>query len=133
MAYTPSTFDQNKQTTPVMTNNNGVIVSPFAEGNDNFRYANVSKFDSTYYAGINVQVWFDDILYDDVVNLQYQVIEQVMPIFSYARYTYNFAARGSRVIQGSFSINFKRASYLLSLLNNISILFNYIWEQVYYP
>ena len=48
-------------------------------------------FNSSYYSGIEVSIYFDSTFIDDVVDIQYQMTEQVMPIFSYASYTYDLA------------------------------------------
>jgi hypothetical protein len=44
----------------------------------------------------------------------------VAPIYGYASYTADKVARGNRFVQGQFSINFKEAGYLQTILNSLS-------------
>jgi hypothetical protein len=80
------------------------------------QYITTTEFNSRYYAGADVNIFFNDTWLDEVVNIQYQIVENTMPFFGYASYTWNTVAKGSRSIQGSFTINFKKAGYLLTLL-----------------
>lgn len=75
----------------------------------------VRNFNSTYYSGLDLQVWFEDYHVDEIINIQYQVSENVLPLYNYASYTYTALAKGTRIIQGSFSINF-RDSYTIKEL-----------------
>ncbi len=79
----------------------------------------VDEFHSTYWSGINISIFFNDYFIDDIVNLQYQVQEQVYPIYAYGDYKYRHVARGSRIIQGSFTMNFKRSFYMQLILQKI--------------
>ena len=42
-----------------------------------------------------------------------------MPLFSYADYTFGAVMHGARRVQGSFTINYKRESYLFELLGTL--------------
>jgi hypothetical protein len=77
----------------------------------------VDEFDSAYWSGIDASIFFNDMFIDDIINIQYQITENVMPIYGYGDYVLRATARGSRIIQGSFSINFKRSFYVLKVLN----------------
>jgi hypothetical protein len=56
---------------------------------------------------------------DQAVQLQYQVMENRTPYYGYASYTYNRAAAGTRLIQGTFAINFRDTYYIYKLLDLI--------------
>jgi|SRR5579875_900326 len=75
-------------------------------------------FSEDYFSGADVNIFFGDIWVDEATNLTFQLIEDVMPIYGYASYTFDTAVRGKRVIAGSFNINFKSAEYLKSVLDN---------------
>lgn len=77
------------------------------------------RFKSEYFSGADVRIYFGDIWLDEVTNLQFSMQEQVSPIFGYASYTWDKVARGTRYIQGSFTINFKESYYLHSVLNGL--------------
>lgn len=79
-------------------------------------YVVFQSFASNYYSGLDMSCYFDNIFMDEIVQLQYQEVENVRPNFSYADYTYRSATHGTRLVQGSFAINFKEAGYMYKLL-----------------
>lgn len=79
----------------------------------------IDKFDSTYWSGLDSQVYFDNILINEAIQLSYVVSEQIRPYFGYASYVANRIHHGARIIQGELSMNFKRDGYLFSLLRTI--------------
>jgi hypothetical protein len=95
----------------------------------------VDQYFQTYWSGLDARVYAHpssslgklseknlfqkDIFLDEIVMLQWELQEAVMPLFSYADYTYRSLAHGARRVQGAFSINFKRDSYLFELLREI--------------
>ena len=74
----------------------------------------------TYWSGLDAKVYANDVFLDDLVTLQYEVQEAVLPIYSYADYTFRSLARGARRVQGAFVINFRRDAYLFELLRLLS-------------
>lgn len=76
----------------------------------------VNDFRSRYYSGLDISVYFGDVFIDEIVQLQYQEMEQTRPMFGYADYTFRDVIHGSRIVQGSFAINFKDAGYIPTLL-----------------
>jgi hypothetical protein len=74
-------------------------------------------FPKEYFSGSDVKIYFGNQLVDEITSLEFQISEPVMPIYGYASYTPDAWARGSRIVNGSFSINFKEAYYLYSLMN----------------
>jgi hypothetical protein len=79
-----------------------------------------TRFRADYFAGADIRIYFGDIWIDEVTSLQFTLQEQVAPIFGYASYTWDKVARGSRYIQGSFSINFKESYYLQQVMKSLS-------------
>lgn len=77
------------------------------------------RFSEEYFAGQDVRIYFGDVWVDEIVSMQFTMMENVAPIFGYASYTYDTVARGSRQIQGSFRINFKESYYLHFITNRL--------------
>lgn len=75
---------------------------------------------SSYYSGTDIRIYLGDYWVDEIVELEFGLQEQLAPIFGYASYTADRVARGSRYVQGQFSINFKEAGYLQTILNSLS-------------
>ncbi len=79
----------------------------------------VDRFDSTYWSGLDAQVYFDNVLLNETIQINYVVSEQIRPYYGYASYTAQRIHHGARIIQGEITMNYKRDGYLFSLLNYI--------------
>lgn len=77
------------------------------------------RFGQDFFSGADTKIYFGDILVDTVMNLQFSMMENVVPIYGYKSYTFDAVARGNRIIKGSFRIAFKEAYYLHSIINEI--------------
>lgn len=77
----------------------------------------VDQFDSTYWSGLDVQIFANNILIDEAIQVSYAISEQTRPYYGYASYVPDRIYHGARLIQGELSLNFKRDGYLFSLLN----------------
>lgn len=77
----------------------------------------VDQFDSTYWSGLDVQIYANNVLIDEAIQLSYSISEQVRPYYGYASYVADRIYHGARIIQGELSLNFKRDAYLFSLIN----------------
>ncbi|HDR7632489.1 TPA: hypothetical protein QCX75_001179 [Bacillus mycoides] len=75
---------------------------------------------ANYYSGTDIRIYFGDNWIDEIVEIEWTMQEQLEPIYGYASYTWDKVARGNRLVQGSFSINFKEAGYLQTVLNSLS-------------
>jgi len=73
-----------------------------------------------YFSGTDAEIYFDEIYIDEVVQIQFQMQQNTLPLFGYNSYVYDQVARGSRIINGSFTINFTKANYLYDVLNTLS-------------
>jgi len=65
-----------------------------------------------YYSGTQAQIYFDDVLVDEIVQIQYATATNKMPIYGYASELFDTVASGNLLVQGSFVINFIEAGYL---------------------
>lgn len=77
------------------------------------------RFTADYFSGCNVSLFFGDVLIDEIVALECQVQEQIQPVYGYASYTYDAIAHGSRLVTGSFKINFVQSGYLMHVMNEL--------------
>jgi hypothetical protein len=66
---------------------------------------------------------------EEIVALDFSLAEQVMPVYGYNSFVFDAIARGKRIISGSFTINFKRAGYLKTILDE-AIGLNYEFNQL---
>lgn len=73
-------------------------------------------FPEEFFSGADVSIYFGDTWIDDLTSIQFEMIEQVQPIYGYASYTWDAVARGQRLIQGWFTIAFREAGYLNNLV-----------------
>lgn len=78
------------------------------------------RFGQDYFSGSDAKIYFDSILVDTVMNIQFSLSENVIPVYGYKSYTFDAIARGNRIIKGSFRIAFKEAYYLHSIANELS-------------
>lgn len=80
----------------------------------------VDRFDSVYYNGLDIRIYMDKYRIEDAVGLVYDIREQVVPVYGYASYTYDRALRGQRIIEGSFTVIFKKPYALIERVANIA-------------
>jgi hypothetical protein len=85
-------------------------------------------FSSEYFSSADVKLYFGDIWVDDAVSIAFSLSEEVMPIYGYNSYTFDTVARGRRLVQGQFAINFTSAGYLHQVVENANAIF-YALEQ----
>lgn len=77
-------------------------------------------FPQEFFAGANLNIYFGDILIDEVVGMALTLEEQALPIYGYGSYTWDAIAKGNRAIRGTFSIYYKEEGYLNTLLTQIN-------------
>lgn len=65
-----------------------------------------------YYSSIDATILFGDEIVDEIIQIQWTVDQQTMPLFGYNSYVWDDVARGSRIITGAFAINFVIPDYL---------------------
>ena len=77
---------------------------------------NYQIFPREYFSGIDCYISFNNIPIDEIVSMEFTLQEPIIPIYGYASYTYDAVAHGSRIVTGSFTINFKESLYIRSAL-----------------
>jgi len=76
-------------------------------------------FSDQYFSGTDVHIYFGDIYVDEITGIELTVQENVQPIYGYASYTADAWARGTRLITGTFRINFKESYYLHAICQTL--------------
>ena len=77
-----------------------------------------------YYSSLDVEIYFGDHYIDEILHLEYQVQQNTLPIFGYNSFIFDKAVQGTRLIQGSFTINFTEADYLFKLVEELKAMYN---------
>jgi hypothetical protein len=72
-----------------------------------------------YFSGIDAEIYFDEMYIDEIVQFQYQIQQNTMPLFGYNSYVFDQVAVGSRMVQGTFAVNFTQANYLFNVLSTL--------------
>jgi hypothetical protein len=75
-------------------------------------------FSNEYFSGADMHIYFGDIWVDEITDISFTLQEEVLPIFGYNSYTYDTIARGKRMIQGQFTLNFTSTGYLQQVLTH---------------
>lgn len=86
------------------------------EFSDKEEYKIVDQFDSSYWSGLHMDVYLGKVHMPEIIQMSYQIVETVKPYWGYASYIPHRLHHGSRIVQGEFSLNFKRFGYMFSLL-----------------
>lgn len=76
-------------------------------------------FPEEYFTATDCHVYFNDVYMDELTGLSFSLSETVQPIYSYASNTWDYVARGTRIVQGEFRIAFKEAGYMFMILDHI--------------
>lgn len=114
-----------------MADNNSTHIYTIASGND----PNSKPFFSTgikqqngtvtrYFSGVNAEIYFNNIYIDEANYIEFALNQSTMLIFGYNSYVYDTVAKGSRMLQGNFSVNFTSSNYMYSVLNTLQTLDN---------
>lgn len=75
-------------------------------------------FASDYFSAADAKIYLGDVWIDDCVAFNYSMSEEAIPVYGYNSFTYDAIARGKRLVQGNFAINFKSVGYLKQVLEN---------------
>ena len=97
----------------------------YVQGHNVVKTSNGFKLSSTYYkkyySMIDTEIYFGDEYIEDAHDIQWQISQQVMPLYGYNSYLFDEYAKGNRIITGSFTINFCGAIEFDNLLKTASI------------
>lgn len=78
------------------------------------------QYDYDHYSGSNASLYIGDILIDEITSIQYRLEQQKRPIYGYASHHWDFVAKGTTIVTGNFTINFKEAGYLHIVLEHLA-------------
>lgn len=78
--------------------------------------ANTHVYDQEYFSGAQMNMYIGDVLIDEVTSLAVQVRQNKVPVYGYADQLFNKVSKGTVLVQGQFTINFKEAGYLYAVL-----------------
>lgn len=72
-----------------------------------------------YFSNIDADIYFGDKKMEDMVEFQFSVEEQKLPIFSYNKFYADVIVPGQRIVQGTFILNFTDGKYMDTVLSEI--------------
>lgn len=73
---------------------------------------NYKTYHYDYFTGPQCKVYFGDIWVDDIVTIQYNIVQNKEPIYGYASQNFDAVAMGTVLGQGQLTIAFKEVGYL---------------------
>lgn len=79
----------------------------------------VDVVDSTYWSGLDVEYFIDNIRLDDAIQISYQVTEQTRPYYGYSSYVADRIHHGARLISGELTVNLKHTSHMHKILDMV--------------
>lgn len=75
-------------------------------------------FPEEYFTSTDCQIYMNDVYIEDMTGLTFALSETTEGIFGYASNTWDYFARGKRIVQGQFRIAFREAGYLWTLMDH---------------
>jgi hypothetical protein len=78
------------------------------------------EYNDWYYSGSQAKVFFGNVWVDDIVTIQWDLVEQKAPLYGYASEKYDAVARGTQIVQGVFTIAFKHKDYITVILDHLN-------------
>lgn len=76
-------------------------------------------YNQEYFSGSQVGFYFGDVFIDEITSMQIAVRQRKMPIYGYNSQYFDRVVRGTVLVEGSFTINFKESGYLYTVLKHI--------------
>lgn len=83
-----------------------------------------------YFSSLDAEIYFGDILIDEIIEIAYDVSENVMPIYGYNSQTFDTLVTGTRLIQGQFTINFTKSGWVVECINKLKTILGTSNEQI---
>ena len=74
-----------------------------------------------YYSDTSVELYFNGRWVEDVNAIEWQIQRQAQPLFGYNSFIYDDVALGTRIVTGSFMINFTEPDYLRKVIEQEKI------------
>lgn len=111
-AYVKKFFDPNGSFDESLNTVDSEKEDPSKPKNPKAKRQVAGDYTPQYYSGAQTQIYFNDVLIDEITNIQYTPVTNKAPIYGYASELFDTVAAGNFIIQGSFTINFVEAGYL---------------------
>ncbi len=73
-------------------------------------------YDQEYFSASQMNIYIGDVLVDEVTSLSMTVQENKRPWYGYASPLFDAVSKGTVIVQGQFSINYKETGYLFNVL-----------------
>ena len=71
-----------------------------------------------HYSSIDADVLFNGQFIEELVSIQWNEMQQTLPLIGYNSYIFDEIAQGSRIIQGQFTIHFVIPDYLNQIIES---------------
>lgn len=75
-----------------------------------------TKLNTQYFSGTQSSLYIGDVWVDDVVNYSFRVEHSRAPVYGYGSQHYDLMPKGTIIIMGEFTINFREPNYLWLIL-----------------
>ena len=75
--------------------------------------------EDAYFSGAHVRAFFGPIWVDDIITIQWDLVNNKAPIYGYASRFFDAVADGTVIVNGSFTIAFKDMNYLTTILEKL--------------
>lgn len=76
----------------------------------------MAEINEQYYSGNQASLFIGDVWVDDITSIDYTLQHTRMPQYGYGSQHFDFVPKGSIIITGSFTINFREPNYLWLVL-----------------
>lgn len=74
-------------------------------------------YDLDYFSGSQAALYIGDVFIDEVTAFSYQVQQNKTPVYGYASQLFDKVSKGTVIVQGQFTVNFKESGYLWLVLH----------------
>ena len=81
-------------------------------------------YTNNYLSGPQIRIYFDDIYIDDIAYIEYGSMQNKRALYGYSSQHFDAVAKGTVLVTGSFSINFRFDGYVSAILNHYNDLKN---------
>jgi hypothetical protein len=81
---------------------------------------NQVEYKDQYFSGVQSKIFFGNVWVDDIVTINWDLVEQKAPLYGYASDKYDAVARGTQIVQGVFTIAFKHKDYINVILDALN-------------
>jgi hypothetical protein len=87
-------------------------------------------YDNEYFSGTQAALYIGDVLVDEVTSYAFNIQQNKTPLYGYASQLFNAVSKGTVIVTGGFSINFKEANYLYLVLMRYQAFNRTVDEQI---